>query len=667
MRPWLAWSTLLFVAATARPAAAETQLNGGTVKIDFYIPKDQSKVTSTDAADYTLVDPTATTTPVAFKRYFNGARCTCDQHDLVETSPQRQLFLMKLSFDGTAPSLPGTVPLDVYAGTSCDTATANERPRSCSLIHQFSDAAALSRVQSVFVRTHGLMASGTDSMNAPNACGSLAKSTLSVTSGTTPPLFVEMAGQKGLEVPFDQVPPEMPTSITPTGLEKAIRLAWDVPSASIPDGYQALCIRADELPAHVDDQGNPVAVVERLFDSTADLCSLPIANPPEKATLADDSAEEGMPPAPLMALDARYLCGQADSSTAGSITLEELENGVAYWVVLVAYDKAGNYDAIYVPRTVTPQPTTDFWEDANQENPGIQGGFCVSQVGRDGGVGVLLVVGASMLALRRRRRRTGRGAALVGLGLGLGLLVPGLARAQAWDPYWVDADAAATEREEVSVWHLGLRLGPYHPSVDEGFTSDPGPYRRMFGPGYNLVPQLDLHRIWQLRGVQLGLGGSAGYYQKSADVFAERMDPSEPLTRVEGATNTFKMIPLSLTGTVRVTGLDDAWGLPVVPYLRGGLAYNVWWLRTPTGDLAVACDGCKDKALGASAGLVGAVGLSIRAERIDPSGAASMRNGGVEHAGFYAEFETSWVDGFGNAKRLSLGDTTWYAGVDFEF
>ena len=74
-----------------------------------------------------------------------------------------------------------------------------------------------------------------------------------------------------------------------------------------------------------------------------------------------------------------------------------------------------------------------------------------------------------------------------------------------------------------------------------------------------------------------------------------------------------------------------------------------------------------DRAIGASLGLVAAAGLAIRAEGIDPDAARSMRDSGLEHAGFYAEIETAWVDGFGNAKKMSLGDTTWFAGIDFEF
>ena len=73
-------------------------------------------------------------------------------------------------------------------------------------------------------------------------------------------------------------------------------------------------------------------------------------------------------------------------------------------------------------------------------------------------------------------------------------------------------------------------------------------------------------------------------------------------------------------------------------------------------------------ALGASLGYQLAVGLALRAERIDRQSAYSMRNElGIEHAGFYAEYSLGKVDGFGSDTKLSVGDATWFAGVDFEF
>ena len=72
-------------------------------------------------------------------------------------------------------------------------------------------------------------------------------------------------------------------------------------------------------------------------------------------------------------------------------------------------------------------------------------------------------------------------------------------------------------------------------------------------------------------------------------------------------------------------------------------------------------------ARGATAGLVGSIGLQIRAERIDAEAARSMAQSGLQHAGFYGELNLGWVNGFGKATKLDVGDTTWFAGVDFEF
>jgi outer membrane protein W len=143
--------------------------------------------------------------------------------------------------------------------------------------------------------------------------------------------------------------------------------------------------------------------------------------------------------------------------------------------------------------------------------------------------------------------------------------------------------------------------------------------------------------------------------------------------RSPGDENTFRLIPLALTATYRFTWLDDEYGIPVVPYIRGGLAYYIWMVRT-NGDTAKACwDGTHtqncdaDKALGASLGVVGSIGLAIRAERVDASAASSMRQSGIMHAGFYGELSLAKVDGFGSDTKLSVGDRTWFAGVDFEF
>jgi hypothetical protein len=255
------------------------------------------------------------------------------------------------------------------------------------------------------------------------------------------------------------------------------------------------------------------------------------------------------------------------------------------------------------------------------------------------------------------------------------VLAAGTARAQGPAPYWEgeDAGADAGEDEDEVTWHAGLRVGPYTPDVDKQLGQSPGPYADMFG-GARYTPMLDVDRIlWRPMG-QLGVGGSIGYMQKTAKAWVEGSMPGDPeRMRSPGDENTFRLIPLALTATYRFTYLDDEFGVPLVPYVRGGLAYYIWWVRT-NGKTAGACwdgthtQGCdSDPGRGASLGFVGSIGLAIRAERIDSDAASSMKQSGIQHAGFYGELSMAKVDGFGNEFKLSVGDTTWFAGVNFEF
>jgi hypothetical protein len=257
------------------------------------------------------------------------------------------------------------------------------------------------------------------------------------------------------------------------------------------------------------------------------------------------------------------------------------------------------------------------------------------------------------------------------------LAAPGVAAAQSFAPYWDDpavTDEAAGTRPVQ--WHAGLKLGPYLPAIDaqlDGAT----PYADMFRGG-KIMGLFDLDRvIWRPAVGQLAVGGSVGFFGDKATAYlgegGTTGDPARP--RATGDKTAIRIVPMMATAAFRLTVLDDRWGVPVVPYVRGGLGYYAWWITAPDGDAAVdygdcdpavaACDG--DTARGASLGLVASAGLAIRAERIDRTAQASMQGSGLRHAGFYGELSLGWVDGFGSARKLAVGDTTWFAGIDFEF
>jgi hypothetical protein len=78
------------------------------------------------------------------------------------------------------------------------------------------------------------------------------------------------------------------------------------------------------------------------------------------------------------------------------------------------------------------------------------------------------------------------------------------------------------------------------------------------------------------------------------------------------------------------------------------------------------CEG--EPGRGGSLGWQATVGLAIRAERIDPDAEQSLRNElGIEHAGLIFEYTYAVVDGFGSDEKLSVGDATWFGGLNFEF
>jgi uncharacterized protein (TIGR03382 family) len=347
---------------------------------------------------------------------------------------------------------------------------------------------------------------------------------------------------------------------------------------------------------------------------------------------------------------------------------------VPYSIILVAVDQHGNAVGAAFDTTVTPRVAYDFWEDLHNRGSNVEGGFCLAGTQSPGGTAgpLALVLGYLLLRRRRSARSLARLAPIAVLAF-VSFGASGLANAQGTTPYWEEQqeEDARLADEDLVKWHVGIRVGPYTPDIDKQFGMDPGPYGEMFG-GYQILPMLDIDRIvWRGFG-QLGFGGSIGYMQKSAQAWAESM-PGEDRVRSSGDENTFRLFPIAATAVYRFTWLDDNYGIPVVPYVRGGVSYYVWWMRT-NGKTSKACwDGSDtpdcdaDKAYGGTIGLQGSIGIAIRAERVDAAAATSMRAGGIEHAGFYGELSLAKVDGFGSEYKLSVGDATWFAGVNFEF
>ena len=237
--------------------------------------------------------------------------------------------------------------------------------------------------------------------------------------------------------------------------------------------------------------------------------------------------------------------------------------------------------------------------------------------------------------------------------------------AQPYQPYWekFDAQQTAVQPETVN-WNIGFKLGLYKPEIDKGANLTGTPYATTFRKQSKIMGVLELDRFLLHAFGQLGVTASIGLTGNSANSFNTTATGTDTDSRSDGDKTRFRLVPTSLGVVYRFTELDDRWHIPFVPYGKLALSYYIWWIKGPNGTAEVG----NNKGRGATLGYQATIGLAIRAERIDPRAASSLRNDlGIDHAGLYAEWTIADVDGFGSDKRLRVGDRTFFAGFNFEF
>ncbi|MSP16425.1 MAG: hypothetical protein EXR73_07430 [Myxococcales bacterium] len=280
---------------------------------------------------------------------------------------------------------------------------------------------------------------------------------------------------------------------------------------------------------------------------------------------------------------------------------------------------------------------------------------------------------AALLVPRLRRRVTltlaPRRAALAGVAaaavIALVLLGwTGTASAQViYDAEWDDHQSAVP-----ALWTFEMKFGPYRPNIDGEFSAAPGPYELTFGTDWSLLTQFELDRYFVHRGGALGVGLSIGYLSNSAAAFLEDGD-GNPLylePRSEADDTAFKLMPTALIAVYRSTWFADHTVVPLIPYVKAGLAWYVWWVTK--GDDMITMTDTNGSAAGATLGWQATVGLALRADRLDPGAARSLQSEmGIEHSNFFIEATKAEVSGLAQTKRLHVGDTTWSAGIAFDF
>ena len=241
--------------------------------------------------------------------------------------------------------------------------------------------------------------------------------------------------------------------------------------------------------------------------------------------------------------------------------------------------------------------------------------------------------------------------------------------------------AGAQERQELlmgkhqafespQLFALELRFLPYLPDVD----SDPAlhgarPYNAAFGSAQRFMAAVEFD--WQAIRIphvgSLGPGVAIGYTNIS--------DPAQfamahNLSFTSGETTTLEIIPMYAVAVLRADVLWRDVGIPLVPYVKAGIGYALWRASNTLGTAHYDA-GAKGDVVGegSTLGTQLAVGIGFNLNVLDEYSARNFDDeAGVNGTYIFGELMRSDLTGLGIQKNpLRVGDSTWVAGLAFEF
>jgi hypothetical protein len=295
-------------------------------------------------------------------------------------------------------------------------------------------------------------------------------------------------------------------------------------------------------------------------------------------------------------------------------------------------------------------------------------------------------VGASGEARGVRPPALGRLAAP--LALALALVAPSGARAQTTNnPSW--AQNQQHKYESPQWFAFELKFGSYSPHID----ASPGlngkhPFADLFNPQgtYGQPPgrlltsiEFDVQFLHKFG--SLGAGLSVGYYRRTTHAF-QYLDLQGTQCMVpncvrSGDITALNMLPVEALLVYRFDVMALRWRVPLVPYLKIGMAYYFWWIENGTGGIAKAftnptmpgtsptVDGW-----GGTLGWVLNPGLAFLLDVLEPQAARGLDGElGINHTYLFAELHYTDINFFhrGGNNTLDLSDVSFNCGLAFEF
>jgi hypothetical protein len=263
---------------------------------------------------------------------------------------------------------------------------------------------------------------------------------------------------------------------------------------------------------------------------------------------------------------------------------------------------------------------------------------------------------------------------------------------------------------------LEIKFGGYSPDID----SSPGlkgqtPFADLFNPQgtkgrppWRLLSSLEFDYQFFHRFGSLGIGHSVGFYRRTTHGFVFPLDANgKPVLDAKGQPigctvpncvrsgdeTGLNIIPLELMAVYRFDVLSLRYHVPLVPYVKLGLAYYLWWINNGNGFLSAAQfqparpdgqptgqspttlkqqglppDPAKQSGYGGTLGWVFNPGIALVLDVLDPTAARTLDTElGINHTYLFCEMHYADISGFGASDKLVLSDLSLNAGLAFEF
>lgn len=211
-----------------------------------------------------------------------------------------------------------------------------------------------------------------------------------------------------------------------------------------------------------------------------------------------------------------------------------------------------------------------------------------------------------------------------------------------------------------------LRFGPYSPEIDEEFegksvtidgtTYTTPPFTDYFGddPLFYFGLELDWLPFYIPYVGSLGIGAGWGHVRTSANTRTEADHGTEAASETS-----ITIMPMHLSGVVRIDGPLREAGFPVVPYAKLGFGFGLWTASGPDGTSDAGGVSGEGTSVGPSIALGGAIALNA----FDESQAVSLREDtGIRYAYVFGEWYYANLD-----SGMHVGSSTAVFGLALDF